>query len=75
MANMSYCRFRNTSGDLEDCLDTIRRGEETLSAEEASAGSRMFRKFLRFCRDYDIIGEYDPEAVTDLFDGLREGNE
>ena len=24
---MSYCRFKNTSLDLEDCLDAIERGE------------------------------------------------
>ena len=27
MANMSYCRFKNTSLDLGDCLDAIERGE------------------------------------------------
>ena len=42
MANMSYCRFRNTSGDLTDCLDTIREGDSTLSESEARAGLWMF---------------------------------
>ena len=27
MGNMSYCRFKNTSIDLGDCLDAIERGE------------------------------------------------
>ena len=27
MGNMSYCRFKNTSMDLGDCLDAIERGE------------------------------------------------
>jgi len=27
MGNMSYCRFKNTSLDLGDCLDAIERGE------------------------------------------------
>ena len=28
MANMSYCRFENTAGDLGDCIDAIRDWEE-----------------------------------------------
>tara|TARA_R100000781_G_scaffold4152_2_gene5344 strand:- start:346 stop:576 length:231 start_codon:yes stop_codon:yes gene_type:complete len=27
MANMSYCRFENTSKDLKDCYNAIRNGE------------------------------------------------
>ena len=27
MANMSYCRFENTSKDLRDCLQAIENGE------------------------------------------------
>ena len=29
MSNMSYCRFENTSKDLEDCLYAIENGEYT----------------------------------------------
>ena len=36
MANMSYCRFRNTEIDLEDCLDALNMQEE-LSREEFEA--------------------------------------
>ena len=70
--NMSYCRFTNTRTDLGDCLDSIRR-DERLSGFEADAGKRMFREFLTFCRDYDIIGGYDDGIIDKLFDGLREG--
>lgn len=70
--NMSYCRFTNTRTDLGDCLDAIRR-DEHLSGLEADAGKRMFREFLAFCRDYDIIGSYDGEIIDELFDGLQEG--
>ena len=69
--NMSYCRFTNTKADLTDCLDSIRR-DERLSGFEADAGKRMFREFLAFCRDYDIVDGYDDEAVDGLFDGLLE---
>ena len=27
MSNMSYCRFENTSRDLEDCISAIENGE------------------------------------------------
>ena len=72
MSNMSYCRFTNTKTDLGDCLDSIRR-DDHLSDFEADAGKRMFREFLAFCRDYDIIDGYDGEAIDELFDGLRKG--
>lgn len=32
MANMSYCRFRNTRDDMNDCLDALREGK-TLSVD------------------------------------------
>ena len=68
--NMSYCRFTNTKTDLTDCLDAIRR-DERVSGDEADAGKRMFREFLAFCRDYDIIDGYDDGIVDDLFNGLQ----
>jgi hypothetical protein len=27
MANMSYCRMRNTANDLQDCINAIEEGE------------------------------------------------
>ena len=41
MSNMSYCRFENTSLDLEDCLNAIREDnyteDEPISSREAQA--------------------------------------
>lgn len=74
MSNMSYCRFTNTSSDLDDCLEALRR-DERLSDFEVRAGKSMFREFLTFCRDYDIISGYDGEMVDALFNGLREKEE
>lgn len=71
MPNMSYCRFTNTRTDLNDCLDTLRR-DERLSEMEVRAGRNMFMEFLTFCRDYDIIDDYDGELVRDLFQNLKE---
>lgn len=64
MANMSYCRFRNTRSDLLDCIDTL-NDEEELSVEEASAARKMLRDILDFCLDHEIIENYDENAILD----------
>ena len=71
MSNMSYCRFTNTGGDLEACLDAIRQDEQ-LSHFEIRAGTSMFKSFLNFCRDYDIISDFDKGAVESIFKRLEE---
>lgn len=76
MANMSYCRFYNTSNDVYDCLgaiDEIQDGSiSKLSENEANAGESMFRAILDFCRDMEIIDEYDGGRLTELFNELYE---
>tara|TARA_R110002050_G_scaffold90883_3_gene191137 strand:- start:830 stop:1027 length:198 start_codon:yes stop_codon:yes gene_type:complete len=38
MGNMSYCRFYNTSKDVEDCIDAIENGDMVnLSQDEYDA--------------------------------------
>jgi len=66
MANMSYCRFRNTKEDLYDCLDTLDYGEE-LSDEEFKACKKMFNSFLDFCERRALI-EVDHDRVEEFFD-------
>jgi hypothetical protein len=47
MTNMSYCRFRNTLGDLEDCAEQLRAlfyGEEhdkVTNREEKEARAKL----------------------------------
>lgn len=52
MPNMSYCRFRNTKMDLEDCVytlsDLMYNEEEPLSPEEKAAADRMYE----ICQEY-----------------------
>ena len=31
MSNMSYCRFENTSNDMQDCLNAIENGEAEIA--------------------------------------------
>lgn len=54
MANMSYCRFENTLGDLMDCRDALDngRGVGELSDRERKAALELIRQ----CKD--ISGEY-----------------
>ena len=72
MANMSYCRFRNTMMDLDDCLYALEDGEE-LSKDEFDACEMMFNKFINFCIDQGIIeqdGEID-DRLKDFLDSLN----
>ena len=50
MANMSYCRFRNTLDALRDCRDALSEmsdWENELGKEESAAAKRL----LLMCRD------------------------
>lgn len=71
MANMSYCQFRNTRDDLNDCLDALRE-DKILSVDEAKAGRWMFEEFLDFCRKNCIITGYDEDEIEVLFDNQTE---
>ena len=54
MANMSYCRFQNTSNDLQDCVYSLEE-ENHLSTEEFSAMQKMISiatEFLELAEDY-----------------------
>lgn len=53
MANMSYCRFQNTRGDLADCVNVLHEADEeneplVLSPDEYHAHDQM----LELCRQY-----------------------
>lgn len=61
---MSYCRFENTTRDMQDCINAIEEGETTeLSRYEASA----LREFLDLA---DVIKEYEPdiEAILEEYE-------
>lgn len=56
MSNMSYCRFRNTLSDLEDCYYNM-DSDENMSDEEKKARKKM----IQLCSDIanDFIEELD----------------
>jgi hypothetical protein len=45
MANMSYCRFRNSLEDLRDCYDNM--DDNDMSEEEKQARKRL----IQLCRE------------------------
>ena len=63
MSNMSYCRFQNTSGDLEDCknaLDAvINEGIGKLSHEEVHAAKRLVQSCLYIVRILAEVRDID----------------
>ena len=64
MANMSYCRFENTTKDMQDCLYAIEEGDtKELSRYEASA----LREFLNLAA---MIIDYEPdiEAILEEYE-------
>lgn len=69
MGNMSYCRFQNTSKDLDDCQEAIEelagRDAKPLSREELAAAKRL----VRTCIDIvSLIAEEGGLEVEELLD-------
>ena len=72
MANMHYCRFRNTYNDLADCLnalENIETDEDFLSESEYRACSRLFKTFVQYLYDKGIINN-DGDLEENLEDFL-----
>ena len=51
MANMGYCRFRNTLADLRDCQDHL---FDDLSEEEEKARARLTEVCRQIVLDHDM---------------------
>lgn len=58
--NMSYCRFRNTLGDLRDCVYALEEGAE-MSYEERNAAQSMRDMCERYLEAYDEYQEQNNE--------------
>lgn len=70
MSNMSYCRFRNTETDLDDCAEALEEllggeayddEEESLSEEELSAAISL----VQTC--FDIVSLVSDHMGIDVF--------
>jgi len=51
MSNLSYCRFRNTLIDLEDCQGFLWDNLEDLSEEEARARKQLIKVCQEIAED------------------------
>jgi len=71
MSNMSYCRFQNTLGDLQDCWDALQEAVEEGSTEKLSDEERIARdRMVELCADIangapDLIKEHDENIAAD----------
>ena len=63
MANMSYCRFRNTLGDFEDCLDALDSGK-AISSDEQRAAFWLIQKARELAEQFE--GYSDEEIKEEL---------
>ncbi len=74
MSNMSYCRFENTSNDLQDCLEAMQElidnngvdeDGDTLSKREINAMHNMRSMAEEFIELYETLLIYDLEKNTE----------
>lgn len=54
--NMSYCRFRNTSIDLEDCCGALEDYEE-ISEEEMTFAETLYERCKRYIEAFENYTE------------------
>ena len=67
MANMSYCRFRNTLNDLMDCLHALEEdGVEGLSREEREAAEDLYATAKRLVDAYETALSDETEREMGL---------
>lgn len=66
MANMSYCRFRNTLADLRDCRIALSEVHDfsELSRDEGRAAVWLIKTCIKIAEDY---GD-DIDAIVDELD-------
>jgi rhamnose utilization protein RhaD (predicted bifunctional aldolase and dehydrogenase) len=72
MANMSYCMFENTYGDLRDCLEAVYEADslKELTSQMSEEELTAFKAMKRLCQKFiDAVNEAE---VLDEFEGLDE---
>lgn len=69
MANMSYCRFQNTSSDLRDCLDYF---DDQLSESEQRARKRLIRQCAEVLQSLGVtVDEDELKGVLEVADSFQ----
>lgn len=59
MANMSYCRFRNTLSHLQECQEaaSMLEAPEDLPEEERKAAARLIKMCTELAQDFEDFFE------------------
>tara|TARA_R110001583_G_C5452074_1_gene391014 strand:- start:171 stop:425 length:255 start_codon:yes stop_codon:yes gene_type:complete len=72
MANMSYCRFENTLGDLQDCHEALENIYEEIQ-DMSTYEKQSLIPFIELCKE--IANEFELEDIQELIDQNEdEGN-
>lgn len=74
MANMDYCKFENTSADMQQCLFAFAEGQKT-SNRECEKAEFMFENILGTMMDLGIIDEYDGDLLHEFCQEMNEEGE
>ena len=82
MSNMSYCRFQNTSKDLQDCFDVMSEKKiGGLSREEKRSYFELIctcQEILQLQEEFEAEEEFDyevqPQEVKDILSLAEEGH-
>lgn len=81
MANMSYCRFRNTLSDFNDCVNALEHlmyedSDDTISDEEVDAAQSLLQSAFNIIDELGFItedGEFNYEECRIFFERLKDG--
>ena len=72
MANMSYCRFENTNGDLKDCLEVMHEADEFGDLDLNVYEQEAFRDMYANCKQF--VAEFRRLAAEFLDEGDDDGD-
>ena len=67
MANMSYCRFENTSNDLQDCVSAMDDAYTLADMDLSKTEMRSMQRMRELCQEF--LDHYERLEQTDEFDG------
>lgn len=68
MANMSYCRFENTSNDLRDCVSVMEEAYDLPDLDLSASETRSMEHMRELCEDFLRQYERLQAASTEDFD-------
>ena len=77
MANMSYCRFENTLGDLNDCVEALNNNNVSSDREKIKAKG-LLKLMAEFVTEEGLVneeGEVDYDAIEEFINECNDIDE